>query len=105
MTADRAQRDPTPEQIMDELSPSARRCLRSMDGTPDDAAGWYNRLAEVRAAMEKLMEKQMPGAFPIPFFSKKDGESVLARAQAIQDQFKNERAARASSLVLPPGAR
>lgn len=55
--------------------------------------------------LEKLMEKQMPGAYPIPFFSKKDGESVLARAQAIQDQFKNERAARASSLVLPPGAR
>lgn len=56
MTADRAQRDPTPEQIMDELSPSARRCLRSMAGTPDDAAGWYNRLADVRAAMKVGVE-------------------------------------------------
>lgn len=57
------------------------------------------------AILEKLMEKQMPGAYPVPFFSKKDGEAVLERARAIEDQFRAARTARASALVLPPGAK
>jgi hypothetical protein len=44
--------EPTAEEIMDALSPPARRCLRTMAGKPDDAAGWYNRLADVRAALK-----------------------------------------------------
>lgn len=50
--ADRPQKDPTPEQILDAFSPPARRCLRAMAGTPDAAVRWYNGLSDVRAALK-----------------------------------------------------
>lgn len=58
MSAEKKKPDeqPTPEEILDALSPPARRCVRVMCKTPDAAVAWYNRLADVRAALKVGVE-------------------------------------------------
>jgi len=66
-------------------------------------AGHDETRALTLALIEQLTTKLLPGSYQT-ILSKADAAAIVKRAGEMVDDFRRERKAAASSLVLPPGA-